>query len=223
MQNEILENTIAQLHLVADNGGLVSLTANEAQAILEELRYGHGYERAYRAAEREYDELASETDIGLGEQLDLIGELHQAGRVMAEYIALIWKDAPHGEPAFMLNARAKVAKAGKYLRRYRWDEGEIQPPADPPWHGPQERLPCANDLDRGLEQLRLCAEGHRPSLLPREARALLQSYEALEEAVKAIAREGDPYTATQDWPSPEGFAEWATEQACAAVEENVRT
>ena len=41
----------------------------------------------------------------------------------------------------------------------------------------------------------------------------------LRAALEAIAREGDPATATRDWPTPEEFADWAIEQAQAALEE----
>ena len=36
-------------------------------------------------------------------------------------------------------------------------------------------------------------------------------------ALEAITREGNPATATQDWPTPEAFADWAIEQARAAL------
>jgi hypothetical protein len=70
-----------------------------------------------------------------------------------------------------------------------------------------------------MEQLRLCAEGRKPCLLPREAKALLTCYEVLSDTVRGIAREGDPCTATQDWSTPERFAEWAIEQARNVVEQ----
>ncbi len=41
--------------------------------------------------------------------------------------------------------------------------------------------------------------------------------EKLATACKAIVREGTPHTATQDWPDPALFADWAIEQARAAL------
>ena len=37
------------------------------------------------------------------------------------------------------------------------------------------------------------------------------------EVCAAIVREGDPATATQNWPTPEQFAEWIIEQARLAI------
>ena len=40
----------------------------------------------------------------------------------------------------------------------------------------------------------------------------------MERALEAIVREGDPATATRDWPDPTQFAEWAIEQARKALQ-----
>jgi len=44
-----------------------------------------------------------------------------------------------------------------------------------------------------------------------------KSEHELLETLKTIAREGDPYTATKDWPDPALFANWAIEQAMIAI------
>jgi hypothetical protein len=54
--------------------------------------------------------------------------------------------------------------------------------------------------------------------LREELEALLAAAPRLLEALEAIVREGDPVTATQDWPTAESFAEWATEQTRAALQ-----
>lgn len=76
-----------------------------------------------------------------------------------------------------------------------------------------------DDLRNALGQLKCRASGgwEPLHLLPKEAQALLDERDALRKACKAIIREGDPYTATQDWPDPALFAEWAIEQARAAL------
>jgi hypothetical protein len=96
----------------------VSLSAEQAQAILTELRYRHAYERAYRVAEREYDTLVAQVDLEYDEMADLITELYQAAYAMAEYIALIWERDPESEPAFMPNARASIAEAERFIAHY---------------------------------------------------------------------------------------------------------
>jgi hypothetical protein len=120
--NEVLENTIAQLQLIADNGGLVSLLPEEAQAILDELRYGYGYERAYRAVERDYDALVSGVDRDLDEQADLIANLLEQLKQTVDALAHwfpCWGDPEGASSQMMINARAMTAKAEMYLEHYR--------------------------------------------------------------------------------------------------------
>jgi hypothetical protein len=119
--NETLENTIADLQLIADNGGIVSLSAEEARAILDELRYRHGYERAYRVAEREYDTLVSKVDIELDEQADLIADLLEQLKQTVDALVYWfprWGDPGGANSQMMINARNVIAKAERYLEHY---------------------------------------------------------------------------------------------------------
>lgn len=54
-------------------------------------------------------------------------------------------------------------------------------------------------------------------IIKREVEAKAKLPNASYEALEAIIREGDPVTATKDWPDPALFAEWAIDQACAAI------
>lgn len=47
--------------------------------------------------------------------------------------------------------------------------------------------------------------------------AVVVERDTLATACKAIVREGDPHTATQGWPTPGAFAQWAIDQARAAL------
>lgn len=82
-----------------------------------------------------------------------------------------------------------------------------------------------DDLRNALEQLKRCAGDQWPRpyslsyhlLTPRGAQALLDERDALRDVCEAIIREGDPYTATRNWPDPALFAEWAIGQARTAL------
>jgi len=63
---------------------------------------------------------------------------------------------------------------------------------------------------------RLAYDFHAQNALNALAAAVVDR-DTLLDACKAIVREGDPDTATQDWPDPAAFAHWATEQARAAL------
>ena len=119
--NEVLGNTIAQLQLMAANGGLASLSAEEAWAILDELRYRYGYERAYRASVRDYATLVSGVDLELDEQADLIADLLEQLKQTVDALAHWfprWGDPEGAGSQMMINARAQVAKAERYLEHY---------------------------------------------------------------------------------------------------------
>jgi hypothetical protein len=119
--NEALGNTIADLQLMADNGGVTSLSAEEARAILDELERCSGYERAYRASVRDYATLVSGVDIEFDEQADLIaellGQLEQTVDSLAHWFPH-WGDPEGANSTMMINARAQVAKAERYLEHY---------------------------------------------------------------------------------------------------------
>jgi hypothetical protein len=120
--NEILENTIAELHLVADNGGITSLSAEEARAILDELERRSGYERAYKASLRGYDTLVSEVDRDFDEQADLIAELLEQLKQAVDSLAHWFPrrgDPGGANSQMMINARNMIAKAERYLEHYR--------------------------------------------------------------------------------------------------------
>ncbi|MBC8492397.1 MAG: hypothetical protein H8D43_01325, partial [Chloroflexi bacterium] len=110
--NEILENALAMLQLMADNGGLASLSAEEAQAILDELERRSGYERAYRASVRDYATLVSGVDLEFDEQADLIAELLEQLKQTVDALAHWfprWGDPEGAHSQMMINARAQVA------------------------------------------------------------------------------------------------------------------
>jgi hypothetical protein len=116
-----LETAIAELQLVADNDGLTSLSAEEAWAILDELRYRYGYERAYRVAEREYDTLVSEVDLELDEQADLVADLLEQLKQTVDALVYWfprWGDPGGANSQMMINARNVIAKAERYLEHY---------------------------------------------------------------------------------------------------------
>jgi uncharacterized protein YdiU (UPF0061 family) len=120
--NEILENTIVELQLVADNGGLVSLLPEEAQAILDQLEQRSGYERAYRASVRDYATLVSGVDLDLDEQADLIADLLEQLKQTVDALAHWfprWGDPEGANSQMMINARNMIAKAERYLEHYR--------------------------------------------------------------------------------------------------------
>ena len=119
--NEILENTIAELQLVADNGGITSLSAEEARAILDELERRSGYERAYKASVRDYATLVSGVDPELDEEADLIADLleqlNQTVDALAHWFPR-WGDPGGANSQMMINARNMIAKAEEYLAYY---------------------------------------------------------------------------------------------------------
>ncbi len=119
--NETLENTIAELQLIADNGGIASLSAEEAQAILDELERCSGYERALVASVRDYDTLVSEVDLEFDEQADLIADLLEQLKQTVDALTHWfprWGDPGGANSQMMINARAQVAKAEEYLAYY---------------------------------------------------------------------------------------------------------
>ena len=119
--NETLENTIAVLQLMADNGGVTSLSAEEARAILDELERRSGYERAHEASLRDCDTLVPWADGELDEQADLIADLleqlKQTVDALAHWLPR-WGDPEGASSQMMINARAQVAKAEEYLAYY---------------------------------------------------------------------------------------------------------
>ena len=120
--NEVLGNTIAEFQLIADNGGLVSLSSEEARAFLDELERCSGYERAYRASVRDYATLVSQVDMEFDEQADLIAELLEQLKQTVDSLAHWfprWGDPGGASSQMMINARAQVAKAERYLEHYR--------------------------------------------------------------------------------------------------------
>ncbi|MBC8264189.1 MAG: hypothetical protein H8E47_08720 [Anaerolineales bacterium] len=119
--NEVLENTIAELQLMADNGGLASLSAQEARAILDELERCSGYEQAYKASVRDYATLVSGVDLEFDEQADLIADLleqlKQTVGALAHWFPR-WGDPEGANSQMMINARNMIAKAERYLEHY---------------------------------------------------------------------------------------------------------
>ena len=120
--NETLENAMAMLQITADSGGIASLSAEEARAILDELERRSGYERAYRASVRDYATLVSGIDLEFDEQADLIAELLKQLKQTVDALAHWfprWGDPEGADSQMMINARAQVAKAEMYLEHYR--------------------------------------------------------------------------------------------------------
>jgi len=119
--NEVFENTIAQLQLIANNGGLVSLSDEEARAILDELERCSGFERAYRVSVCDYDTLVSGVDLDLDEQADLIADLleqlQQTVDALAHWFSR-WGDPEGASSQMMVNARNMIARAEAYLEHY---------------------------------------------------------------------------------------------------------
>ena len=119
--NETLENAIAVLQLIADNGGITGLSSEEAQAILDELERRSGYERAHRALVRDYATLVSEVDPELDEEADLIADLLEQLKQTADALAYWfprWGDPEGANSQMMINARNMIAKAERYLEHY---------------------------------------------------------------------------------------------------------
>ena len=119
--NETLENTIAALQLVADNGGLTSLSADEARAILDELERRSGYERAHRASVRDYATLVLGVDLELDEEADLIADLLEQLKQTVDALAYWfprWGDPEGANSRMMINALNMIAKAEEYLAYY---------------------------------------------------------------------------------------------------------
>jgi len=119
--DEILENTIVELQLIADNGGVTSLLAEEARAILDELERCSGYERAYRASVRDYATLVSGVDLEFDEQADLIAELLKQLKQTVDALTHWfprWGDPGGAGSTMMINARNVIAKAERYLEHY---------------------------------------------------------------------------------------------------------
>jgi hypothetical protein len=120
--NEVLEKTIAELQLIADNGGITSLSAEEARAILDELERCSGYDRAYRASLRDYATLVSGVDLEFDEQADLIADLLEQLKQTVDALAHWfprWGDPGGASSQMMINARNMIAKAERYLVHYR--------------------------------------------------------------------------------------------------------
>jgi len=119
--SEVLENTTAQLQVLADNGGITSLSAEEARAILDELERLAGYERAYDASVRDYATLVKGVDVELDQQADLIADLLEQLKQTVDALAYWfprWGDPAGANSQMMINARAQVAKAERYLEHY---------------------------------------------------------------------------------------------------------
>ena len=119
--NEVLENTIAELQLMADNGGLASLSAEEARGILDELERRYGFERAYRASVRDYATLVSGVDLEFDEQADLIAELLTQLKQTVDSLThwfTRWGDPGGASSQMMINAHNVIAKAEEYLEHY---------------------------------------------------------------------------------------------------------
>ena len=119
--NETLENTIAVLYLITDNGGIAGLSVKEARAILDELERRSGYERAYEACVRDYATLVSGVDLEFDEQADLIADLLENLKQTVDSLAHWfprWGDPGGASSQMMINARAQVAKAEMYLEHY---------------------------------------------------------------------------------------------------------
>ena len=119
--NENFENTVAQLQLMADNGGIASLSAEEARVILDELDRRSGFERAYEAGVRDYATLVQGVDMDLDEQADLITELltqlKQTVEALAHWFPR-WGDPEGASSTMMINARNVITKAEEYLEHY---------------------------------------------------------------------------------------------------------
>ena len=119
--NETLENTIATLQLMAGNGGVAGLSAEEARAILDELERRSGYERAYEASLRDYATLVSGVDLELDEQANLIAELLEQLKQTVDSLAHWfprWGDPGGVNSQMMINARNVIARAEMYLAHY---------------------------------------------------------------------------------------------------------
>jgi hypothetical protein len=119
--NETLENTIAELQLIADNGGITGLSSEEARAILDELERRSGYERACEASVRDYATLVSEVDLELDEQADLIADLLEQLKQTVDALAYWfprWGDPEGASSQMMINARNMITKAEEYLAYY---------------------------------------------------------------------------------------------------------
>jgi len=119
--NGNFEDAIAELYLIADNGGIASLSAEEARIILDELDRRSGFERAYEAGVRDYATLVQGVDMDLDEQADLIAELLDNLKQTADSLAHWfprWGDPEGASSTMMINARNMITKAEEYLEHY---------------------------------------------------------------------------------------------------------
>ena len=119
--NDVLKNTTAYLQLTADNGGICSLSAKDARAILNELERLSGFERAYEASVRDYVTLVRGVDVDLDDQADLIADLleqlKQTEGALAHWFPR-WGDPEGARSQMMINAHGHVAIAEGYLEHY---------------------------------------------------------------------------------------------------------
>jgi hypothetical protein len=120
--NELLENAIAQLQLIANNGGIASFDDAEAKALADELERLSGFERAYHREIDAYDKLVLGVDLDLDEQADLIADLLEQLKQTVDALAHWfprWGDPGGASSQMMINARNMIAKAERYLVHYR--------------------------------------------------------------------------------------------------------
>ena len=110
---EVLENAIAELQLIAYNGGIASLSINGARALADELERCCGYERAYKALLRDYDTLVSGVHLELDEQADCIADLLEQLKQTVDALTYWfprWGDPEGARSQMMTDARVVVAK-----------------------------------------------------------------------------------------------------------------
>jgi hypothetical protein len=120
--NELLENAIAQLQLIANNGGIASFDDAEAKALADELERLSGFERAYHREIDAYDKLVSGVDLDLDEQADLIADLLEQLKQTEDALAYWfprWGDLGGADSQMMVNVRAEIDKAERYLEHYK--------------------------------------------------------------------------------------------------------
>ncbi|MBC8263947.1 MAG: hypothetical protein H8E47_07460 [Anaerolineales bacterium] len=119
--NEVLESTIAELQLLANNGGIASLSAEEAQGILDELERLSNFERAYHSEVHAYATLVKGVDMEYDEMTDLIADLLEQLKQTVDSLAHWFprRGDPEGaDSQMMINARNMIAKAKEYLEHY---------------------------------------------------------------------------------------------------------
>lgn len=120
--NETLENALATLQLIANNGGIATLVDEEARAIVDELERLRGYERAYEACVRSRKALVLKIALKFDEQANLIAELLEQLKQTVDALAHWfphWGDPKGANSQMMIDARGTIAAAERYLRRYR--------------------------------------------------------------------------------------------------------